>query len=104
MDVISDIQVETNLGMVRKIAMAELSQHCGRKKLLLRYGHQIGAKVGALISQAEFDPQILAVEIDSGFGNIEHIGDLFAGFAVFNQSGNLHLLGGQQYSGIGKAL
>ena len=84
--------------------MGEFFQSCGRKKLLLRNRHQIGAKVGPLISQAEFYPQILAVEIDSSFGNVQHIGDFFAGFAVFDQSRNLHLLGGQQYPGIGKPL
>ena len=52
---------------VRKIAMGELLQSCGRKKLLSGNGHQIGAKVGPLISQTEFDPQILAMKIDSGF-------------------------------------
>ena len=58
------------IATMREIAMGELLQSCEGKKLLLRNGHQIGAKVGPLISQTEFDPQILAMEIDSGFRNI----------------------------------
>ena len=87
--------MNSNLSTVRKIAMGELCRSCEGKKLLLRNGHQIGAKVGPLISQAEFDPQILAMEIDSGFGNVQHFGDFFAGFAVFDQRGNLHFLRSQ---------
>jgi len=65
--------------------MGKLSRSFDRYKLLLKDGHQVRAKIGSFISQAEFNPQILTMKVDSGFGNIEHIGDFLAGFAVFDQ-------------------
>jgi hypothetical protein len=65
---------------------------------------QVRPQIGPLIGQTEFDTQVFAMKIDGGFGNIQNIGNFLAGFAVFDQTGHLHLLGCQQNLRIGKTL
>ena len=44
------------------------------------------------------------MKIDRGFRHIQDIGYFFAGFTVFDERGDLHFLGSEQYLGIGKFL
>ena len=67
---IYELVLKLKVATVRKIAMGELLWSCGRKKLLLRNGHQVRPQIRSLIGQAELDPQVFAVKIDGGFGNI----------------------------------
>ena len=50
--------------------MGEELRSIDSKNLLLCNRHQIGPQISPLIGQAELDPQVFAVEIDCGFGNV----------------------------------
>ena len=56
---------------------------------------EVGSKIGFMIGQAEFFPNVVAMEFYGPGGGIQQRGDLFGRMALPNQIGDLNFLGRQ---------